>query len=305
MFCLRNIQDKIGRQKVTENERRYGTPIIGPSVPFGIGFVHRVCAKDKNGLHQFGKKINPSDTLLVVEEVGQETGPKRSDSGQEEGGVADVSAADRDVMEAREDFWRMLGAFIYRHNVMCREQLYAPTASSFPIPLNKCIDVVRETKKNNLDHLEESIMDVLWNIDGRSQKVGADPRDFPILNKRSPQGLLLGGWKIDQDTSHIATRSHVASSVVINVQMCSKRKESSNGTWSNSTFKLHVRRGPTVHDIPTNLDNLAPLLRTPEEAGDSIGTSHAMRKTNSHPDRQGTDAESCSVKRRREKTSAH
>ena len=49
--------------------------------------------------------------------------------------VADVSDADREAMEAREDFWSMSGECIYRHHVLPREQLYVPKESSFPIPL--------------------------------------------------------------------------------------------------------------------------------------------------------------------------
>ena len=66
----------------------------------------------------------------------------RSDSGEEESGVADVSEADRDPMKATEDFRSMLGEFIYRHHVMPREQLYVPKESSFPVS-SKFIDVVR------------------------------------------------------------------------------------------------------------------------------------------------------------------
>ena len=58
----------------------------------------------------------------------------RVDSLQEEGGVADISEADRDAMEAREAFWSMSGDSICRHHVMPREQLYVPKESSFPIP---------------------------------------------------------------------------------------------------------------------------------------------------------------------------
>ena len=58
----------------------------------------------------------------------------RVDSLQEEGGVADISEADRDAMEAREDFWSMSGDPVYRHHVTPRGQLYVPKDSSFPIP---------------------------------------------------------------------------------------------------------------------------------------------------------------------------
>ena len=46
-------------------------------------------------------------------------------------GVANVSEADRDAVEAGEDFWSMSGEFLYRHHVTPREQLCVPKESSF------------------------------------------------------------------------------------------------------------------------------------------------------------------------------
>ena len=42
-----------------------------------------------------------------------------------------LSEADRDAMEARRDFWKRSGEFIYCHHVMPREQLYVPKGT-FP-----------------------------------------------------------------------------------------------------------------------------------------------------------------------------
>ena len=42
---------------------------------------------------------------------------------QDEGGVAGLSEAHRDAVEAREDFWSMSGEFIHRHQVMPREHV--------------------------------------------------------------------------------------------------------------------------------------------------------------------------------------
>ena len=71
----------------------------------------------------------------------------RSDSLQEEGGVADFSEADCDAVEAREDFWSMSWEFVYHHHVTLGEQLDVPKESSFTIP-SACIDVVRKTTTN-------------------------------------------------------------------------------------------------------------------------------------------------------------
>ena len=42
-----------------------------------------------------------------------------------------------DASEARDDFWSILGDFIYRHHVEPRVKLYTPREESFPIPLKK------------------------------------------------------------------------------------------------------------------------------------------------------------------------
>ena len=44
--------------------------------------------------------------------------------------------------EARKVFWSVQGAFIYRHHIEPRVQLFVPKEESFPIPL-KYIDVTR------------------------------------------------------------------------------------------------------------------------------------------------------------------
>ena len=75
----------------------------------------------------------------------------RGDSSQKEGGFANVSEADRDATEAREDFWHMSAAFIYCHHVKPREQLYVPTESSFPIPSSTFAPRERKTNLENLE----------------------------------------------------------------------------------------------------------------------------------------------------------
>ena len=60
----------------------------------------------------------------------------RDNSLQEGSRVAECSDADRDAVEAGEDFCSVSGEFIYRHHVTPREHLYVPKASSFPILSN-------------------------------------------------------------------------------------------------------------------------------------------------------------------------
>ena len=58
-----------------------------------------------------------------------------------------------DAGEAFNDFWSMLGNFIFRHHVEPRVKLYSPREEPFPIPL-KYIDVSR-TARTNLDVMQE------------------------------------------------------------------------------------------------------------------------------------------------------
>ena len=139
----------------------------------------------------------------------------RSDSLQG-GRVENMSDADRDAMEAREDFWNMSGESMYRHqHVMSREKkLNVPAESSTPTPLDH-IDIVRQTE-TSLDNLE-----------------GSGSSRFRILNKRPHPplilpGLFMDGWQIDQNACHIETRHDLDRSVVA-CQNLLKRKQSSIG----------------------------------------------------------------------------
>ena len=59
-YCyLRNIQDLLSDGK-TPYERRFGTPLKGPTIPFGsLVEYHPVTAKDQSRIHHFGKKVLP------------------------------------------------------------------------------------------------------------------------------------------------------------------------------------------------------------------------------------------------------
>ena len=98
------------------------------------------------------------------EAMGDPVQSVKGDSLQEEGGVADFSGADRDAVEAREDFWRMAGEFTCRNHVVPSEIVCVPKEPSVPIPL-EYTNVVRQTS-TDLDNLQESSIDDFWNIDG-------------------------------------------------------------------------------------------------------------------------------------------
>ena len=140
----------------------------------------------------------------------------------------DVSEADRDVVEAREDFWSMSG-FIYRHHFMPTEQLYVPKESEFPVVLQG-IDVVRQTQ-TNLDSLEESNIDFAWSIDGHSILSENLERICAISNPEQTtiQGHSWVDGRLTKKSSPIKIRNDLARSMVVDVQMCSEESEAAVG----------------------------------------------------------------------------
>ena len=65
-------------------------------------------------------------------------------SSEEEGEARDPSPN----VEARQDFWSIMGDDVYRNHVAPGTKLYVPT-DDFPVPLNH-IDVQRDTQKQDL-----------------------------------------------------------------------------------------------------------------------------------------------------------
>ena len=74
-----------------------------------------------------------------------------------------MSSADRDAVEAREDFWSMSGEFISRHHVAPREHLHAEKVI-IHTSVKHFFDLTRQTK-TDLDNSEENRIDDLRNID--------------------------------------------------------------------------------------------------------------------------------------------
>ena len=69
--------------------------------------------------------------------------------------------------EARNDFWTITGAFVYRHHVVPRVKLYMPKEETFPIP-TKYIDVTRTTH-TSLDVMMGKHIEDHWNVDGAKE----------------------------------------------------------------------------------------------------------------------------------------
>ena len=125
---------------------------------------------------------------------------------------------------------------------------------------------------------------------------------FRILNKRPLKGHSWVDGRLTK--THVTSRpeNNLVRSVVICVQMCSNKKQSSKGTLKNPKYKLHARRGKFTILFLTKLKKWTPLFRMPERRRKCRGTSNAMRYTNTHLHRQDSDAESCSARSRREET---
>ena len=107
--------------------------------------------------------------------------------------------------EARNDFWSMSGNFIYRHHVEPRVKLCSPKEESFPIPL-KYIDVSRTTTHTNLDIMQESRIDDIWNIDG-SRDLSDSWTGFTGKTSRR---IYVVWEETDKTASDIQTRSFMA-----------------------------------------------------------------------------------------------
>ena len=108
----------------------------------------------------------------------------------------------------------------------------------------------------------------------------------------------MGTWQIYQNSSHIDTGNDLASSMVVCVQ-CDQNKAKQQ--WDLDKPRIQAaRQMKNIHDFPDEAGEFdAVCSERQKEDGDSSGASNAMRFTSTHPDRQGTGAEGCRVKRRR------
>ena len=106
--------------------------------------------------------------------------------------------SDPDV-EARQDFWSVMGDYIYWNHVAPRSKLCVPK-DDFPLPLN-CMDVHRQTK-TSLDELQEATIDDHWNMDGDTSL--SEPwigvTRFALLNKNTPE--RFSWFQVDEETGH-------------------------------------------------------------------------------------------------------
>ena len=148
----------------------------------------------------------------------------RGDSLQEEGGVADISGADRDAMEAREAFWSMSGDSCLsppRHaqrTIVCAERVIIPNSVFFYIA------VVRQTKKK--DNVEESSIEEVWRFNGDlmfSDCCSGSTR-FCILNKRPLQGNALVDGRLSNKTQVTSRPEPICPEKCKSVSTCAQKK---------------------------------------------------------------------------------
>ena len=118
--------------------------------------------------------------------------------GESEGSLPQPHDSFPDAREAMNDFWSMLGNFIYRHHVEPGVKLYSPREESLPNPL-KYIDVSRTTP-TNLDVMQESRIDDYWNIDGSRDLSDSWTgfTQFTLLSEKPPEGYMWSGERLTE-----------------------------------------------------------------------------------------------------------
>ena len=120
--------------------------------------------------------------------------------GESEGSPPHFQDSCPDAGEARNDFWSILGVFIYRHHVEPRVKLYTPREDSFSIPL-KYIDVTRATH-TTLDEMQQSRIDDYWNIEESRDLSDSWTgfTQFTLLKEKAPVGFMWSGgdWRNGQ-----------------------------------------------------------------------------------------------------------
>ena len=126
--------------------------------------------------------------------------------GESEGSLPPPQDSFADASEAMDDFWSVLGNFIYRHHVEPGVKLYSPREESLPIPL-KYIDVSRTTH-TNLDVKHEKLIDDYWTIDGSRDlsDLWTGSAQFTLLEESSRR-IHVVRREINEKTAYIQARS--------------------------------------------------------------------------------------------------
>ena len=164
--------------------------------------------------------------------------------GESEGSLPPPHDSFPDAGEAINDFWSMLGKFIYRHHVEPRVKLYSPREESFPVPL-KYIDVSRTTH-TNFDVKQERRIDDYWNVDGSRDL--SDPwtgfTQFTLLEEKPPDGFLWS-WRRLTRKQQTSRPDHLWPEIWKTMGKNAKLKEKEK--WSNE--KLHLENARKLRGI--------------------------------------------------------
>ena len=159
--------------------------------------------------------------------------------GESEGSLPQPQDSFPDAGEAINDFWSVLGNFIYRHHVEPRVKRYSPRDESFFFPL-KYIDVSRTTH-TKLDVMRESRIDDYWNIDG--SRDSTDPwtgfTQFPLLEEKLPEGIMWSGVRLTKRQS-TSRPDHLWPEICKTMGRNAKLKEKPK--WSHEKFHLENAR---------------------------------------------------------------
>ena len=219
-----------------------------------------------------GIKLSGGDQELRTHTLIREH-PTRGEShidflGESEGSLPPPQDSFLDAGEAINDFWSMLGNFIYRHHVEPRVKLYLPIEESFTIPL-KYIDVSRTTH-TNLDVKQEKRIDDSWNIDGSRDL--SDPwkgfTQFTLLSEKTPDGFSWSGERFTR--KQLTSRpDHLWPELWKSMGKHAKLKEKQK--WSHEKFHLENARklrgiysiDPEDKEFKETIKNARKKLETP------------------------------------------
>ena len=159
----------------------------------------------------------------------------------------------------------MSGNFIYRHHVEPRVKLYSPREESFLVPL-KYIDVSR-TAHTNLEVMQESRIDVYWNIDGSRDLSDSWTgfTQFTLLSEKPPDGYMWSGVRL---TKRQATSrpDHLWTELWRGMSKNAKLREKSiSGQLKNQSSIMQEDYKESVS------------LTLKKKIGNSSGSSHALQ----------------------------
>ena len=194
-----------------------------------------------------------------------------------------LSEADRDAVEAREYFWSCLSPPSNAQRTIVRTERVIILN-----PVEVLLTFDSRQTKNNLDNLEESISDDLWNIDGTSilSASWSGSTRFRILGKRPPKVHL---WVDSRPTQNQVTSRlgevwpEVFSLLSKGAQKESKAAVGQEKITSSTTSENHDIPPDEVEEQDAIVRNARAKLEMPVEPATAVRyTKHASRLPRHH-----------------------